>query len=173
MSPTPALKPPALVLYTMDEAAAQLSVSRRWLTAFIKKHPIPCRMAGRKVLFDERALRVALAYMRAGNLSEGEINMEIARISEMLAPMDPTGGGFVYFVQCGPHVKIGFTRSSPESRIQDLQTGSAEPLTLLHCEAGSERDERRLHRAFKPYHVNREWFSLAGELAEFIERRKH
>ena len=40
-------KPVALQLYTMEEVAAQLLVSRRWLEGLIKIHPF-YRIAGRR-----------------------------------------------------------------------------------------------------------------------------
>ena len=49
---------------TMDEAAAELSVSRRWLQAFLNKIP-PCHMAaGHRKLFDEAAMATIRAAMR-------------------------------------------------------------------------------------------------------------
>jgi hypothetical protein len=52
----PAKRPSAVELYTMEETAEQLRVSRRWLQDFIKEHPF-YRMAGRKKLFTANDIR--------------------------------------------------------------------------------------------------------------------
>jgi len=52
------------ILLTMNEAAAALRMSRRWLQDFIKTIP-PCYLqAGRKKLFDSRAMTTIRAAMR-------------------------------------------------------------------------------------------------------------
>ena len=49
---TSAKKPVALQLYTMEEVAAQLLVSRRWLEGLIKIYPF-YRIAGRRKVFTQ------------------------------------------------------------------------------------------------------------------------
>ena len=49
---------------SMDDAAAALGVSRRWLQAFLQTIP-PCHLAaGHKKLFDEAAMATIRAAMR-------------------------------------------------------------------------------------------------------------
>jgi hypothetical protein len=60
-APNRAIEPPPL---SMDEAAAALSVSRRWFQDFIKTIP-PCWLAaGRRKLFDTKALEIIKEEMR-------------------------------------------------------------------------------------------------------------
>lgn len=66
----------------------------------------------------------------------------------------------IYFVQPlnGGLVKIGFTSKDVKSRIQELQTGCPDKLTLLGTEPGDEQREASLHVQFADLRVNGEWF---------------
>jgi Helix-turn-helix domain len=51
--PPPAPPPP---YKTLEEVAAELRVSPRWLRDFVRSHPIPMLKCGRSLRFDKRAL---------------------------------------------------------------------------------------------------------------------
>jgi hypothetical protein len=63
-------------------------------------------------------------------------------------------------------VKIGFTSSNPHVRLSGLQIGCPAPLKLLTYVPGSMDDERRLHKAFAPLHIQGEWFRFEGKLRD-------
>ena len=66
-------------------------------------------------------------------------------------------------------IKIGWAKS-PIDRLKTLQTGSSNPLTLIHFIDSSVFDETELHQRFAHLRVRGEWFKPAQELLEFIER---
>ena len=79
--------------------------------------------------------------------------------------------GFVYFVKNNfGQIKIGWA-VDPIERIKTLQTGSAQPLFLIGCIYGTRKDEGNMHRMFKAYHINGEWFSYDENILQFIKER--
>lgn len=72
----------------------------------------------------------------------------------------------VYFIEAvgAGLVKIGFTDGDPETRLGQLQTGSAHPLRLRHTTEGDQLRERRLHARFGHLRQSGEWFRLTVEL---------
>jgi Meiotically up-regulated gene 113 len=72
--------------------------------------------------------------------------------------------GYVYVIEAGKTglVKIGFTTTSPKHRLEELQTGSSESLSLLHFAKGTESDEKALHRVYEKRRVTGEWFDFKG-----------
>lgn len=86
------------------------------------------------------------------------------------APSD----GWVYFIEAVGlgRVKIGHS-SDPERRMASLATGSAVPLRLLARMQGGRDLEAALHERFAGLRVagvREEWFTLGGDLREFIGR---
>lgn len=76
---------------------------------------------------------------------------------------------FVYFVadKLAGMVKIGYS-NDPTRRLIALQTSHHTRLEILAMLPGDERLESRLHRQFKMYRTEGEWFRLEGELASYI-----
>jgi len=76
---------------------------------------------------------------------------------------------WIYFVQQGRDgpIKIGVA-SDVAARINQLQTGSAEPLRLLSVRPGSRVVERQLHERFTGHRIRGEWFSPSDELMDYI-----
>jgi hypothetical protein len=76
---------------------------------------------------------------------------------------------WVYFARAGrtSRVKIGTT-----SNIAGRMNGLAHPLIgklrILGLVPGGYEVESRMHQRFEAYHVKGEWFTLAGELADFV-----
>lgn len=77
--------------------------------------------------------------------------------------------GEVYVIRSGRHVKIGYTKNAPKSRLSYLQIGSAEKLTLVATIQGSPALEKRLHVHFADLRANGEWFREEGKLAAWIK----
>lgn len=65
----------------------------------------------------------------------------------------------VYFIQAGEGgpIKIG-TAGNMRTRLNALQTGSAEVLTLLATFEGGILEERKLHRELRSHRIHGEWF---------------
>lgn len=78
---------------------------------------------------------------------------------------------WVYFARAGrsSRVKIG-TTSSVASRMNGLSHPLIGKLRVLGVVPGGYEVERRMHQRFAEYHVKGEWFTLSGELAEFVAR---
>jgi hypothetical protein len=78
----------------------------------------------------------------------------------------------IYFIVVDDKVKIGFTHHL-EQRLKELSLPLEKLALVLH---GRIQTERRLHRQFAAYRLNYsldrlgtyEWFSVAGELADFL-----
>jgi hypothetical protein len=81
----------------------------------------------------------------------------------------------VYFLECGPYVKIG--RSAPgklSRRLRDLASILPEDSTLLgviDCpEDHPTRSERFMHIRFAAYHHRGEWFRTNDVIREYVRR---
>ena len=76
----------------------------------------------------------------------------------------------IYFIQAAKSkaIKIGFTETSLESRLEALQTGSPEKLSILGTIRGTLREELDLHKRFSASALNGEWFKATPEILEFI-----
>jgi hypothetical protein len=78
---------------------------------------------------------------------------------------------FVYFIQAesGGAVKIGKARE-PRARVTELQCGNPELLVIQAVIVASRTTEGSLHRTFRDYRLEGEWFWKADEiLAAAIE----
>lgn len=76
--------------------------------------------------------------------------------------------GFVYFIQCGAFVKIGYT-ADVASRFATIATSAPERPVLLHSFRGVRADERYLHSRFASLRSHREWFRLEGALEAYLK----
>jgi len=84
--------------------------------------------------------------------------------------------GYVYFVQCEAYprmVKIGWSKSHPSERLNDLQLGCPFCLTLLGYLRGSISDEGVMHVIFAKSRGAREWFHKTEEMVAFINKHCH
>jgi hypothetical protein len=66
--------------------------------------------------------------------------------------------GFVYFIQGGDLVKIGYT-TNIRQRLYDLQTSAPIDLVLLGLIPGTRALEKEYHKRFAAHRVRGEWFS--------------
>ena len=76
---------------------------------------------------------------------------------------------FVYFVSCLDLVKIGYS-CNIEDRMSALQTGAPAPLKLLGKIPGGSDKEKELHRKFSKYRLGGEWFTIEGDLENYLSR---
>ncbi|MEW9855948.1 GIY-YIG nuclease family protein [Novosphingobium sp. M1R2S20] len=76
----------------------------------------------------------------------------------------------VYFIQAasGP-IKIGVS-GNPQSRLKNLQVGSAEKLTLLATVPGGRFTEEQIHQRLIAHRLHGEWFSPHAEVLRVIDR---
>lgn len=96
---------------------------------------------------------------------EEALRVDPTRLSDV--PVEPG----VYFVQCGPFVKIGMARDV-RSRLLALQLGNPFPLRFLGAIGDGQSLgslEAQCHARFAKFHRRGEWFWLEGELKAFCE----
>lgn len=80
---------------------------------------------------------------------------------EPRAEADQVSAGRIYLIRSGKrgHVKIGWTASSVESRLAELQCGNPEKLIVCRViENMSRRDEASMHKRFAALRIHGEWF---------------
>jgi hypothetical protein len=148
-----------VAVYTPDEVAARLHKSRRWLQVFIQDHP-HYRLAGRTKLFTDSDIRKVEVAIKSHEKEQYERTEK--------AKGDP---GYVYFIEAGDYIKIGYTRSIKSRIIKMMTDVPMEPKTL-HLEPGTIKQEKIFHRHFASIRARGEWFRKTAELLEFIEQRK-
>lgn len=76
--------------------------------------------------------------------------------------------GFVYFIEAGGHIKIGFT-INVQSRVAQIETSTPFTVTVLRQEPGTMATEAAYHIRFAAQHIKGEWFRFEGGLKEFLE----
>ncbi len=92
-----------------------------------------------------------------------------------VAPMSDNGdrddaNGCVYFVEAIglDRIKIGFARSSPRVRLNELQEGSPLKLRPIGFIPGGRMLEADIHRQFADARTHGEWFNATPELMDYI-----
>lgn len=78
--------------------------------------------------------------------------------------------GTVYYVACceTERLKIGYTSKSVESRLKNLQTGSAGQLMVMATRPGTKEDESFLHNYFASQRLHGEWFEMNEALFDHL-----
>jgi hypothetical protein len=153
-------------LFTIDQVAERLRKSRKWLQEWLCEHPtswsgMPYYAAiGRTKLFTDENIRWIARAIEDQKAERKEHN-EAAKNDD----------GFIYFMEAGDFIKIGYTRS-PAARGIKMSTDNPFPLRLLHIEDGTFKRETLYHRHFAAIRVRGEWFHKTPELLTFIEQRK-
>ena len=77
--------------------------------------------------------------------------------------------GFVYFISCGDHIKIGFS-TRPLDRLRALQTSHPDALEIVGTMRGTRALETKLHKRFADTRERGEWFQTSGALWDYIDR---
>lgn len=80
----------------------------------------------------------------------------------------PGRAPFVYFINSGDFVKIGWATDVSE-RLRTCQTGNPILLELAAAFVGGPSEEALLHLAFRSQHVRAEWFRCEGAISEIIK----
>ncbi len=80
--------------------------------------------------------------------------------------------GLIYFVTClnSPSypVKIGYSSTSAEARMINIQIGNPNLLNVIATQPGSIADEARLHTRFAHLRIRGEWFARSQEMMDYI-----
>lgn len=80
--------------------------------------------------------------------------------------------GVIYFVTClnseNYPVKIGYSNSSAEARMVNIQNGNPNLLNVIGTFPGSITDERKLHERFAHLRIRGEWFVRAQEIIDYV-----
>lgn len=77
----------------------------------------------------------------------------------------------VYFIRgkSTNHIKIGYTSSTPEKRLSNLQTSASEELEIIHViPSGTTTLEAELHEKFRNSHIRGEWFKYRPAVAIYL-----
>lgn len=79
--------------------------------------------------------------------------------------------GYVYFIlsEQSKSVKIGYS-STPEKRLDNLQTGSPVQLKLIGKLQATKSDEASFHAHYQEYRTHGEWFALPQDEIDAIVR---
>jgi hypothetical protein len=150
-------------VYREAEVAAHLHRSKRWLSEWLLKNPIDRY---------KQPLHSTIGHTKRFT---GD---QIVQIIDMILTQEedenprPEAPGWVYFVDGGEHIKIGYTRSI-EHRLKRMGTDLPTGPKVLLMQPGTFKTEKILHRHFSALRVQGEWFRKGPELLEYIEQRKH
>lgn len=149
----------------IDAELANAVTPQNWYSAFANaKKPGDYRY--RDIAAYHLATYRAFAVLDAlRDIIEKEQAEEDRRLA-LAAPAPPPG--WVYFIESGGRVKIGFT-SNVAARIANIETATPFPVTLLRQQPGSLDDEAAFHAQFAEYRIKREWFRFEGALKEFLD----
>ena len=162
-------------LYSIEQVAAKIGKDLAWLKKWLRENPFArdgsphYRNAGRDKLFT--LTEITLIYYQLRDIGEIAEPIDIWDGSRYEIQR-PEAQGFIYFIDGGEHIKIGYSRSL-ESRLHKMGTDVPGEIKLLHIEPGTFKQEKVFHRHFAAIRVRGEWFRKTPELLEFIEQRKH
>ncbi|MDP3554860.1 GIY-YIG nuclease family protein [Methylocystis sp.] len=74
--------------------------------------------------------------------------------------------GYVYFMFCANHVKIGFSKN-PARRMREMGTARAEDVKILIAAQATQHQERLVQEAMRTHHFRGEWFRADDEIFTF------
>jgi DNA-binding transcriptional regulator YiaG len=77
--------------------------------------------------------------------------------------------GFVYAIQSGALVKIGFS-AKPRLRLTKINSDASGPCRLLGYVAATKAQEAQLHGLLAPHRAYGEWFSREGLVEHFLSK---
>lgn len=80
--------------------------------------------------------------------------------------------GYVYFVRCRDHIKIGFS-IRPIYRVAAIVGAHPDPFTSLIVVPGTEREERGLHAILAEHRTGGEWFAACRHVLNVMTRCVH
>lgn len=149
-------------VYTTNEVAAALHRAPRWVRAWLNDNPT-----------DAAGVPFGWHIGRDRRFDGDDIVRLIDAILTWEEAIRPplSGNGFIYFIDGGEHIKIGFTRSL-DARLQKMGTDVPDGPKLLHFEPGTFKTEKMLHRHFASLRMRGEWFRKDPLIYAHIEQRK-
>lgn len=152
------------MFYQLEDVAKRIHRSPRWLNEWLLNNTLDPEtgeplysQAGRTKLF--RAEDV----IRIFDL--------ILTQQEQAAERPKATQGYIYFIEGGHFIKIGFSRSM-EARLKKMSTDAPGELRLLHIEPGTFKTEKIIHRHFAELRQHGEWFRRAPPLLQYIAERR-
>lgn len=111
-------------------------------------------------------LELALEAARSLNANVATVP-RVAKVAEAERKRERTRPGYIYFLRCGAHVKIGYSNNWAR-RARELGTGSFADVTSIVAIGAEGALEGRVHAAFDGCRVKGEWFEITSELSTFI-----
>ena len=76
----------------------------------------------------------------------------------------------IYFIsQGGRFVKVGYCKNHPRHRLNSIQSHNPYLLELEMVLEGDEKDEKKVQKMFRPFHLRGEWFFFTGEIERQLE----
>ncbi len=93
----------------------------------------------------------------------------LAKLPKSQRRKDGGDRGYVYFIECGDFIKIGFTIYANDRRVRSLQGGTPHELRLIGKAYAAKSLEARLHKTFAHLRHRGEWFRKAPDLTAMIE----
>lgn len=119
-------------------------------------------MAAKRFL---KEFRLNRAVAMNGGILAGDASFE----DQHAKAIEQRGVGCIYFIGANIGVvKIGFTRCV-RTRLQELQTGSPVPLSLLAIAPGGRDKEQEYHSRFAMFRMHGEWFAMTPQVRLEIE----
>lgn len=152
-----------MTIYLESEVAARLHRSKRWLMEWLRQNSID--RYGKPL------------YSMVGRTKRFTGDQIVLIIDEILTQEDRCEpereeGGWIYFIDGGENIKIGYSRSL-DARMKRMNTDCGAGPKLLLALPGTFKTEKILHRHFAALRSRGEWFRKGQELLAYIEERKN
>lgn len=147
-------------LYTETEIALALHRERRWLLDWLREHPT-----------DVHGQPFYYQLGKSKRFSGDDVVRLIDHILTLEEGEKSSDEGWVYFIDGGEHIKIGFSRSL-DNRVISIKSQNVHGAKLLHAQPGTFKTEKVLHRYFRDLRVRGEWFRKDPKIFAYIEQRK-
>jgi hypothetical protein len=131
---------------TIDEAAAELRKTSRWLKEWLGKHPV-----------DAAGVPFYVPLGRTKTFEAADIARIRAAIETGENLPDDKKESVVYFVAVRGFIKIGWT-TNWRRRFTELQISNPEPIDILLIIGRPKVYEKTMHAKFAEFRANGEWF---------------
>lgn len=133
-------------MISLEEAVERCGITVAQFKALIKEKVFPDRVRGSH-LWDRKAL--------------------YKRLDELKIQTDMIEPGWVYFMEMGSFIKIGWA-SWPAQRRDTLQIGNPYDIKILGGFPGTKANEAGLHVLFAHAHHRGEWFKRSPGLLAYV-----
>jgi len=92
-------------------------------------------------------------------------------IPEEIRNKDNGCNTYVYFMQSGGYIKIGFSQNV-NKRLESIQTGHPNKVKIKYKFKGGKHIEKFLHQTFKHKRSYGEWFHWCEEIEDFVKGQR-